>query len=219
VSDERATAFSHQPSAFSRPFSGFSSRLPVAQPDKEFAMSTFKKNAFVSDCGEAPGEAEATLRLIARLPAPAGLEERVKAGLRTARLSAAPARVSSRARILSFPTRSRLESNWMRSAAAAAIVFVVVGGGWGVYSRVQPAQPARVTVLPPRVATPGGFSSAGAMRTPQTLNGPVVTHKAAVVPLAAKDSAKAAPAHKTMRGSKGALASKAATEPAVAPTK
>jgi hypothetical protein len=211
VSDERATAISDQRSAFSR-------QLPAAQPDKEFAMSILKK-AFGSDSGAAPGEAEATLRLIASLSAPAGLEDRVYAGLRAARLSAAPDGASSRARILSWPTRPRLESNWMRSAAAAAIVFVVVGGGWGVYSRVQPVQPARVIVMPPRVAAPGGFSSAGAMRTPQTLNGPVVTHKAAVARQAAKDSAKAQSVRKTMHGSKGALASKAAAEPTVAPAK
>jgi hypothetical protein len=57
------------------------------------------------------------------------------------------------------------------------------------------------------------------MRTPQTLNGPVVTHKAAVAPQSLKDSAKAAPVHKTMHGSKGSLASKAAAEPTVAPAK
>jgi hypothetical protein len=62
----------------------------------------------------------------------------------------------------------------MRSAAAAAIVFVVVGGGWGVYSRVQQPQAAKVITMPARVAAPGGFSNAGAMRTPNTLNGPVV---------------------------------------------
>lgn len=182
-------------------------------------MSIFKKNGFDLDCGDGPNQAEVTLRLIASLPAPAGLEVRVHAGLLAAKLSAAPGRGSRTARILSWPTRTRLESNWMRSAAAAAIVFVVVGGGWGVYSRVQPAQPAHEIVLPPRVAAPGGFSSAGAMRTPQTLNGPVVTHKAAVAPLVAKDSAKAAPVHKTMHGSKGSLASKAAAEPTVAPAK
>jgi hypothetical protein len=46
-------------------------------------------------------------------------------------------------------------------------------GGWGVYSRVQPAQSPKVIAMPQRVNTPGGFSNAGAMRTPQTLNGPV----------------------------------------------
>lgn len=65
----------------------------------------------------------------------------------------------------------------MRTAAAAAIVFVVVGGGWGVYSRVQHGQPARIIVLP-HIPVGGGFSSAGAMRTPVTVPGPVLTHPA-----------------------------------------
>ena len=65
----------------------------------------------------------------------------------------------------------------MRTAAAAAIVFVVAGGGWGVYTHVQnvqQSQPAKVIVVP-RGLQPGGFSGAGAMRTPQTLPGPTVT--------------------------------------------
>jgi hypothetical protein len=114
--------------------------------------------------------AEATLRLIASLPPPKGLEDRVRAGL-----AAAP----RRGRILAWPAALKPQSAWMRSAAAAAIVFVVVGGGWGVYSRVQRTQPARVIVLAPRGPAQGGFASAGAMRTPQTLNGPVVAHPAA----------------------------------------
>ncbi len=114
----------------------------------------------------AQGEAEETLRLIARLPAPQGLEDRVHAALLSR---------PRRGRILSWPSVPRLESNWMRSAAAAAIVFVVAGGGWGIYSHVQPPQ-AKVIVMPMHVATQGGFSSAGAMRTPNTLNGPVLVH-------------------------------------------
>jgi hypothetical protein len=66
----------------------------------------------------------------------------------------------------------------MRSAAAAAIVFVVAGGGWGVYSHVQQPQ-AKVIVMPMHVSIQGGFSSAGAMRTPNTLNGPVIAHPVA----------------------------------------
>jgi len=95
--------------------------------------------------GNGRGEAEATLRLIARLPAPEGLEERVRASLR-----AAP----RRGRILAWPAAFRPESGWMRAAAAAAIVFVVAGGGWGVYSRVEQRQPARTVVLTPRVPHP-----------------------------------------------------------------
>jgi hypothetical protein len=150
---------------------------------------------------------EDTLRLIAGLPAPAGLEDRVQAGLR-----AAPAK----ARILHWPTAllpSRgLAGSWMRSAAAAAIVVVVAGGGWGIYSRVQPSQPARVLVMPPRVGAGGGFSNAGAMRTPQTLNGPVLLHPAPVQPVQAKTPARTA---KTPL-SRGQAAGKAAVQP-VAP--
>jgi hypothetical protein len=118
----------------------------------------------------APGsdvrDVDATLRLIANLPAPEGIEDRVHARLRSAPRSA---------RILEWPSALRTDSAWIRSAAAAAIAFVVVGGGWGVYSRVQPNN---VIAMPPHVAAPGGFSNAGAMRTPQTVNGPVLEHPA-----------------------------------------
>jgi hypothetical protein len=74
----------------------------------------------------------------------------------------------------------------MRTAAAAAIVFVVAGGGWGVYTRVEHNQPAKVIVMPARMPAPGGFSGAGAMRTPLTLPGP-----AAPQPAKASEPAKA----------------------------
>lgn len=115
-----------------------------------------------------PGSAEETLRLIASLPTPEGLEERVQEALRSA---------PRRGRVLAWPAAHRTESGWLRAAAAAAIVFVVAGGGWGVYSHVERGQLAKTTVLPP-VPAAGSFSSAGAIRTPQTLNGPVVAHPA-----------------------------------------
>lgn len=112
---------------------------------------------------------EETLRLIATLPAPEGLEERVHHTLRSAPRSA---------RVLGWPGRRRasklLAHPWTRTAAAAAIVFVVVGGGWGVYSRVEKSQPGKVLVMPAPAATTAGFSGAGAIRTPQTLPGPTV---------------------------------------------
>lgn len=111
------------------------------------------------------GGFEESLRVIARLPAPEGLEERVIAGVRAK---------SRGARILHFPEVLRPGSSWMRGAAAAAIVFVVAGGGWEIYSRVQKPQAAKVITIPVRMAAPGGFSNAGAMRTPNTLTGPVV---------------------------------------------
>jgi hypothetical protein len=135
------------------------------------------------------GDAEETLRLIAGLPAPEGLEDRVKAALHAAPRTG---------RVLQWPTeagpgRRWMQSPWARSAAAAAIVAVVAGGGWGVYSRVQPAQPPRVIAMP-RVAAPGGFSSAGAMRTPQTLNRPVLNHPLKTIDKRAEGNGKQ-PAH------------------------
>lgn len=150
-------------------------------------MNSSEQNSIAGASGS--GEFDETLRLIARLAPPEGLEERVKAGLRTA-----PA--SRQARVLAWPTALRLETAWMRSAAAAAIVAVVIGGSWGIYSRVQPNQPANAIATPPRVSTHSGFSSAGAMRTPQTLNGPVAppaaAHPVAAAPLAAQPEAKPA---------------------------
>jgi hypothetical protein len=114
--------------------------------------------------------AEETLRLIASLPAPDGLEDRVNAALSAAQ---------SRDRVLAWPRAIRPESGWMRTAAAAAIVFVIAGGGWGVYMRVeQENQPAKVIVMPARMPAPGGFSGAGAMRTPLTLPGPAAPQPA-----------------------------------------
>lgn len=129
-------------------------------------------------------EFESTLRLLANLPAPAGVEDRVQAGLLSASRTAA-----SKSRILAWPVAPRPEVGWMqssllRSAAAAAIVAVVIGGGWGISSRLQPAQPASAIATPPRVSAQGGFSSAGAKRTPQTLNGPIVVTQPQAQPLA-----------------------------------
>lgn len=117
--------------------------------------------------------AEATLRLIAALPAPAGLEDRIHSALQSSLGSALP-QARGTGRVLAWRTPSGSGNSWMRSAAAAAIAFVIAGGGWGVYSRVR--LPGRVVAVPVRVAAPGGFGGAGAIRTPQTLNGPVLTH-------------------------------------------
>jgi hypothetical protein len=112
---------------------------------------------------------EDTLRLIAGLPAPAGLEDRVKAGLRSS---------PETGRILSWRGPLRPPSGWMysglvRGAAAAAIVGVVAGGGWRIYSHVQPPPAAKVIVMP---STGNGFSNANAVRVPQTLDRPVLKH-------------------------------------------
>ncbi|MFY9852745.1 MAG: hypothetical protein WAK26_02565 [Terracidiphilus sp.] len=156
-------------------------------------------------------EFESTLRMIASLPAPEGLAERVQAGLR-----AAPA--VGRTRILAWPAALRMESGWLqnslaRSAAAAAIAAVVAGGGWGVYSRVQPKQLNRAITVSPRVAVSSGFSSAGAMRTPQTLIGPVAARPATIGTQTGKAVGKPAASTLVRRGKSSATDKKA-----VAPT-
>lgn len=156
---------------------------------------------------------DATLRLIARLPAPEGLEQRMQAALREAPASA---------KVLAWPTggwqtgpmRDPMR-NWLRTAAAAALAFVVAGGGWGVYRSVQPVLPSGAQAEPPHLTAPEGFSSAGAMRTPQTLNGPLAP--AAKDAQAAKGlKAQAKPAAKMALKAKAAK-KKAETKPAVAP--
>jgi hypothetical protein len=129
---------------------------------------------------------EDTLHLIARLSPPAGLEDRMHAGM------LAHARSGLQAgRVLAWPATARAGSGWIRSAAAAAIVFVVAGGGWGIYSRVQQPQSAKVIVMP-HAPTPGEFTNAGAMRTPKTLNGPIVNSAAATQPAKPKVPVKGA---------------------------
>ena len=111
-----------------------------------------------------PDQVDATLRLIAKLPAPAGLEDRIFTGVLAAPHSA---------RVLDWP-RALQARDWMRTVAAAAIVLVVGGGGWGIYSHVQQNEPVRMIAVPRVLMEQGGFSSAGVIRRPQTLNGPVL---------------------------------------------
>jgi len=124
---------------------------------------------------------EDTLRLIASLPAPNGLAERMKAGMQTAPESG---------RILMWrdatwrnaikPAGGWMYSGVARGAAAAAIVCVVAGGGWRIYSRVQPGPSGNVLVMPSQaVRSGGGFGSANATRVPDTLDRPVLTHSLA----------------------------------------
>lgn len=147
-------------------------------------MNPTNRNTFARD-PNSPSYEE-TLRLLARITPPPGLEERVQD-----RLHAAAA--SGSARVFSWPAMLRFGSHsmtpaWMRAAAAAAIVTVIVGGSWGVYSHLQISPTARVVINPPRVPAQGSFSNAGAMRTPQTLNGPLLAPPAAVAPPAAKQT-------------------------------
>jgi hypothetical protein len=146
--------------------------------------NTSAANSSSGDGGNLSASVDKTLHLIARQPVPDGLEERVHAVVRAHLHSSAAPQAASKAApvaapLLHWPPRFRpqsgwMHSAWMRAAAAAAIVALVLGGGWGILSRVQSAQPPAAAVQPPRSASSSGFSNAGAMRTPQTLNGPVV---------------------------------------------
>jgi hypothetical protein len=116
-------------------------------------------------------DAEQSLRLIASLPAPVGIEDRVKSGLHSH---------SSQTGVIAWPLSSSNRSRWaqasyLRAVAAAAIVFVVAGGGWGVYARFGPAPAPAAEAVPQRIdGGGGGLSPAGARRTPTTVEGPVI---------------------------------------------
>lgn len=130
--------------------------------------------------------AEETLRLVARLPAPDGLAERVQASL------VAPPQRSA------FMNWGGLGRGWMynsflRGCAAAAIVVIVAGGGWSIYTRVPASPSAKMDDTPARVGPGGGFSNSGALRKPDTLNGPVLAHPA--VPAQQNSIAPVAPPH------------------------
>jgi hypothetical protein len=135
------------------------------------------------------GSAEETLRVIASLPAPDGLVDRVQTRLRTAPRTG---------KVLTWPMALRpgrwVYSSTFRGAAAAAIVCVVVGGGWRIYSRVQPVASARILVMPaagPSIHS-GGFSIGGSIHTPDPRTGPAPTYQ--VVPEKPGSSMSAPPA-------------------------
>jgi hypothetical protein len=126
-------------------------------------------------------DAEQSLRLIASLPAPEGIEDRLKAGLRSAPIETGVIRWP-----LSRPNRAGwAQAAYLRGAAAAAIVLMVAGGGWGVYAHFGQAPLPAADVRPPSIGS-GGFSSAEARRTPKTVDGPkIATPKSANEPAGA----------------------------------
>jgi hypothetical protein len=170
----------------------------------------------------APGSIEATLHLVAHPPIPEGLEDRVRDRVRdrvSATLEAAP----GQGKVLTWPSAAepaRLP-DWMRAAAAAAIVFVVAGGGWGVYSRVEQVRPANVVVMPSRGAGSGAFSSAGAVRTPQSVKGPVLVHPGKAKGAQVNGKKKAAPrtSNPAFQTGQPDAAGNASPQPAVAPAR
>jgi len=172
-------------------------------------MNTLPHNGPRSDANRTDsfGSGEDTLRLIASLPAPEGLTDRVKANLRTA---------PSAGKILMWraplvPARGWMYTSLARGAAAAAIVCIVAGGGWRIYSHVQPGPSAKVVVMPtPATPAGSGFSTSNATRVPDTL-----AHPAAPAPeVNAVQKVPAQP--KAVPG--GKAKKKKTTRPAVAPT-
>lgn len=145
------------------------------------------------DSRDSSGTGEDTLRLLAGLPAPAGLDDRLKAGLRQS---------PQTGRILMWRGPLRPVGGWMhasafRGAAAAAIVCAVAGGGWQMYSHLQMPPTAKVVATP---STGNGFSTAGGVRRPETLEGPVLKHPSQVnVVEKVPERGKTAPATKKPR--------------------
>ncbi len=154
-------------------------------------MKSADPREFVNGLGRV-AEAEQVLRRVASLPAPEGLEERVKA-----LLTAEP----RTGRVLEWPRAKdrgvrQADSGWRRGIAAAALVTVVTGGSWGVYLQTQAGHPPAATVRP-RLAGPGNFSSAGAIRTPQTLVAPTVHRQAQQEAVQSPETKPAASASRT----------------------
>jgi hypothetical protein len=109
-------------------------------------------------------EAEQTLRMVAELPPPSELTDRVHQRLSHARAS------MPRRRFWSF----WLPAQRLQFAGAAALVVVFVGSTWSVYysktSHVKRGAPIGVAAPQGPVApASGGFGTAGAERHPSTL--------------------------------------------------
>ena len=121
-----------------------------------------------------------TLQLLAQAPLPEGLNDRLKAALHKA-----SAEAPQRGKVIAWPSAPEEATatgqpqtvgvRWMRLAAAVLIAAAVFASGWGVAWHQESANSAVAPKAPlVRPLPAGGFSSAGAMRTPQTIEGPVV---------------------------------------------
>lgn len=143
---------------------------------------------------EGLGEADATLRLIASLPAPEELAERVRGRLQAGSGAGSVSALGS-GRVLAWRDRVNGARDWMRGAAAAAIVGVVSGGAWWIYASVAPSGAGSAVAPPVHVRQAGGFSNAGAMHMPETLKGPVLREGTAT-PTSKERSPKTPPATK-----------------------
>lgn len=109
-------------------------------------------------------EADETLRLLAELPEPDGLTDRVHQRLAHAQVT---------------PERRGFWSLWLPAqrfqfAAAAVLVLAVAGSMWSLHRSHPPAAGAQNTPAPAAQggspANAGGFRNAGAERVPPTLH-------------------------------------------------
>jgi hypothetical protein len=163
-------------------------------------------------------EAEHTLRLISKLPAPEGLADRVHVRLRNAQK--AGARRSWFAAMM-LPGAPRLQL-----AAAALLMAVVAGGGWTLYraNPINPINPGnagnpaneagqKISVeknatpslaTPPHQAAQGGFESSHGMHVPPTLAPIHVPPAPKKKPAAGRSSAHAGHAASTAAGASNA---------------
>jgi len=153
---------------------------------------------------EDTGPGEDTLRLIANLPVPEGLADRVKANLR---MAPAAGKILMW-RIPLIPARGWMYTSLARGAAAAAIVCIVAGGGWRIYSHVQPGPSANVIVMPtPATPAGSGFSTSNATRVPDTLAHPAApASEVNVVPKASAQPKAGATATKKRKTHRPAMA-------------
>ena len=111
-------------------------------------------------------EAERTLRLVAELPPPEDLTDRVHQRLAVERESIAEREGAARRGFWSFWQPARR----LQFAGAALLAIAVAGSTWSVYHSRNGAQ-AVTPVAPKPVAPQGtsGFTPAGAERKPSTL--------------------------------------------------
>jgi len=114
--------------------------------------------------GATDREAEETLRMVAELPPPSELTDRVHQRLSHARV------LLPRRRFWSF----WLPAQRLQFAGAAVLVVVFAGSTWSVYysknSHAKNGTPTGVAgPQSPASPAPGGFSTAGAERRPATL--------------------------------------------------
>lgn len=105
------------------------------------------------------GDPEATLRLLAQLPPPNGLADRVHRSLANA------------------PGPSAASGFWslwrpvhrLQFAAAAVLVTAMAASSWTILASRHPATPATKAVAPAPAPQPSAFSTAGAEHRPSTL--------------------------------------------------